>query len=244
MANGIYIAVSGATSRLQQLDVIANNLANANTTGFKRDEVSFHSVAGGNDAGPEGSDDKSRHFVQTHESRPHLGQGELIRTDNPLDLAIQGDAFFKVDAGGEERLTRDGRLLVSADGILRTMNGNTILDDRGGAIYLPPEHVPRIDSEGRVLSDNVEVARLALVSLGESKNIERDGSNLFIPPDDSHVLPMGSGSVVQQGWVEGSNARPIEMLVDLIGVQRTYAALHRAISTYKEMDRSAIRVAR
>jgi flagellar basal body rod protein FlgG len=247
MANGIYIAVSGATSRLQQLDVLANNLANATTTGFKRDEVSFHSVTGGQAKGaPSGgnADIKDRQFVQVHESRPFLGQGELLRTDNPLDVAIQGDAFFKVDADGEERLTRDGRLLISADGILRTLNGNTILDDQGGAIYLPPEHVPRIDNEGRIFSDKVEVARLALVGLGETAQLRRDGSNLFIPPEDSEVLPLGSGVEVQQGWIEGSNARPVEMFVDLISVQRAHAALHRAITAYKEMDRSAIRVAR
>jgi flagellar basal-body rod protein FlgF len=240
MANGIYVAVSGAKSRIQQLDVLANNLANTKTTAFKRAELSFHSIQ----AGEEGSPQADRHFVQTRESRPSLDNGELIRTDNPLDLAIQGDAFFKVEADGEERLTRDGRLMVSSDGLLRTMNGHAIIDDQGGTIYVPPEHVPRIDSNGRVYSNQAEIGQIALVGVEQLANLERDGTHLFIPPDDAQNLGPDSGVLVQQGWVEGSNAKPLQLMVQLVSVHRAFDAMTKAISTYQDMDRNAIRITR
>jgi len=240
MANGIYVAVSGATSRIQQLEVLSNNLANTKTTGFKRAELSFHSVQ----TGEEGSAQADRHFVETRESRPSLDHGELIRTDNPLDLAIQGDAFFKVDAEGEERLTRDGRLMVSSDGLLRTLNGHAIIDDQGGNIYVPPEHVPRIDSNGRVFSNQTEIGQIALVGVEKFTDLERDGTHLFIPPEDAQNLNSDSGVLIQQGWVEGSNAKPLQLMVQLIDVHRAFDAMQKAITTYQDMDRNAIRITR
>jgi flagellar basal-body rod protein FlgF len=240
MANGIYVAVSGATSRIQQLEVLSNNLANAKTTAFKRDELSFHSIQ----AGEEGSAQDDRHFVQTRESRPCLESGDLIRTDNPLDLAIQGNAFFKVDAEGEDRLTRDGRLMVSSDGLLRTMTGHAVIDNQGGTIFVPPEHVPRVDSHGRVFSNDAEIGQIALVGVEELATLERDGTNLFIPPDDAQNLGPDSGVLVQQGWVEGSNAKPLQLMIQLVDVHRAFDAMQKAISTYQDMDRNAIRITR
>ena len=240
MANGIYVAVSGATSRMQQLNVLSNNLANAQTTGFKRSEVSFSAIEGGED--PSGTND--RHFVKTNQSRPSLESGEYLRTDNPLDLAIQGDAFFKIEAEGEDRLTRDGRLMVASDGLLRTINGHAVLDDQGGAIFIPPEHVPRIDSTGRIFSNEAELGQLALVGVDPQTDLQRDGNHLFIPPEDVAILGPDSGVRVQQGWVEGSNAKPLQLMVQLVDVQRTFDAMQKAISTYQDMDRNAIRITR
>ena len=225
---------------MQQLDVLSNNLANSQTTGFKRAELSFQSVQ----AGEDGSEKSDRHFVQTTQSRPSLDKGELIRTDNPLDLAIQGDAFFQINAEGEDRLTRDGRLMVSSDGLLRTLNGHAILDNQGGSIFIPPEHVPRIDSNGRVYSNNIEIGQIGLVGVDESTDLQRDGNHLFIPPDDAQFLGPESGALVQQGWVEGSNAKPLQLMVQLVDVHRTFDAMQKAISTYQDMDRNAIRITR
>lgn len=240
MANGIYVAVSGATSRMQQLDVLSNNLANSQTTGFKRAEIAFQSVQTGDERESQGD----RHFVQSSGSRPALDSGELQRTDNPLDLAIQGDAFFRVEVDGEERLTRDGRFMVGADGLLRTINGHRVLDDQGGGLFIPPEHVPRVGSDGRLYSDKAEIGQLGLVGVDPQTDLQRDGSHLFIPPEDATVLDRESGVTVQQGWVEGSNAKPLEMMVELIGVHRTFDAMQKAISTYQDMDRNAVRITR
>lgn len=240
MANGIYVAVSGATSRIQQLDVLSNNLANTKTTAFKREELSFQSIQ----AGEEGSPQDDRHFVQTRESRPSLEGGELIRTDNPLDLAIQGDAFFKIDVQGEDRLTRDGRLMVSSDGLLRTMGGHALIDDQGGTIFVPPEHVPRVDSNGRIFSNEAEIGQIALVGVDELSTLKRDGNHLFIPPEDAQNVGPESGVLVQQGWVEGSNAKPLQLMIQLVDVHRAFDAMQKAISTYQDMDRNAIRITR
>ena len=225
---------------MQQLNVLSNNLANAQTTDFKRSEVSFSAIQ----AGENESDANDRHFVQTNQSRPSLESGEYLRTDNPLDLSIQGDAFFKIDAEGEERLTRDGRLMVASDGILRTINGHALLDDQGGTIFVPPEHVPRIDSAGRIFSNDAEIGQIGLVGVDPDTDLVRDGNHLFIPPEDAQVLGPESGVLVQQGWVEGSNAKPLQLMVQLVDVQRTFDAMQKAISTYQDMDRNAIRITR
>ena len=136
MANGIYVATSGTVARLQQMEVLAQNLANAKVAGFKRDEVSFKEVINDRRGDAPADDDKS--FVQTTEVRTRLEDGQLRETQNPMDIAITGDGFLRVETARGERLTRNGRLMMGKDGSIRTQTGLKVLGEDGNAIFAPP----------------------------------------------------------------------------------------------------------
>ena len=241
MANGIFVAASGATARLLEMDVMSNNLANANTIGHKKDQMTFESVEPEDMADKPGNDDK--HFVRVKETTTNFNQGTMLRTDNPMDIALRGDGFLRVETPEGERLTRDGRLLVGRDGTLRHSQGHLVLDRKGEAIHLPPERVPDIAPDGRVLSGELEIATLDLVHVDLSEGLERDTSGFFLLPSPERMIT-DSTTEVLQGRLESGNSNAVQSMVQLIELQRSYEAMHQLISTYKQMDESAVRITR
>jgi flagellar basal body rod protein FlgG len=241
MANGIFVAASGATARLLEMDVMSNNLANASTIGHKKDQMTFESIEPENMSARPGNDDK--HFVQVKETTTNFKQGTMLRTDNPMDLALRGDGFLHIDTPEGERLTRDGRLIVGRDGTLRHSQGHLVLDTKGEAIHLPPERVPSVSPDGRVLSGELEVATLDLVHVDLSEGLERDTAGFFMIPGPEKILTSASTEVLQ-GHLESGNSNAVQSMVQLIELQRSYEAMHQVISTYKQMDESAVRITR
>ena len=239
MANGIYVATSGTVARIQEMEILAQNLANAKVAGFKRDQVTFEEVMSSTRGDRPTDQDKS--FVQTSEPRTRLDEGNLRSTDNPLDVAITGDAFLRVETSRGERLTRNGRLMVGADGVLRTITGLKVLDDNGGEIMLPPNKVPNISPTGSIRAGKETVGKLGLAGVDLNSTLKKDEAGLLIPPDESREP---ENATVIQGFLEGGNVSPVEMMVQLIGVQRNFETLHQVIRTYKEMDSSAVNLPR
>ena len=135
MANGIYIAVSGAQAEMRHLDVIANNLANANTPGFKADRINFREVLAKSSVPDEQQD---RRFVEVSGTHTDLNSGTLRLTGNPLDLAVLGDGFFKVGTPRGERITRGGSFIQAADGTVMTSSGNPLLGRDGQPVKIAP----------------------------------------------------------------------------------------------------------
>ena len=118
MANGVYVAVSGSITQQHALEVVANNLAHARTAGFKRDAVTFHEVVADHPHLPPTSPAHDKDFAQTVGTHARLEAGPIDRTGNPLDVAIEGDGYLRVETARGERLTRNGRLHRSVDGFL------------------------------------------------------------------------------------------------------------------------------
>jgi flagellar basal-body rod protein FlgF len=241
MGNGIFVAASGATARLLEMDVMSNNLANASTIGHKKDQMTFESVEPENMAARAGNDDK--HFVKVKETTTNFNQGTMLRTNNPLDIALRGDGFLRIETPEGERLTRDGRLIVGRDGTLRHSQGHLVLDTKGEAIHLPPERVPNVAPDGRVLSGELEVATLDLVHVDLTEGLERDSSGFFIAPGPDKIMADLTTEVLQ-GHLESGNANAVQSMVQLIELQRSYESMHQVISTYKQMDESAVRITR
>ena len=241
MANGIFVAASGATTRLLEMDVLSNNLANVNTVGYKRDNISFEEVTPDQTTGAVTENDKR--FVRVTSSSTDFSQGALLRTDNKLDIALRGSGFLRVSTEEGDRLTRDGRLMVGQDGTLRHTDGFQVLDERGGPIFLPPERVPEIAPDGQIMSGDLRVAKLGLVHPDLTEGLERDAAGFFKIPTDDKLLTNVTSEVIQ-GHVESGNASAITSMVELIELQRSFEAMHQVISAYKEMDDSAVRLAR
>src|SRR5262245_13191792 len=155
MADGIYSALSGALARSTHLDVVANNLANAATTGFKADRVTFAeklAKASGSAAGES--------FAVVGDVATDLAAGPLMSTGNPLDVALDEGAFLTVETPRGERFTRDGRLALGPGGLLVTSSGLPVLDGSGRRITVAPGAAAAIDADGTLRADGDALARL------------------------------------------------------------------------------------
>ena len=242
MSNGIFVAASGSAGQIQRLEALAQNLANARTTGFKSEDVTLREVrAERRDAGTRPAD---KDYAQTRESFVRPAQGPLTRTDDPLDIALSGNGYLRVRTARGDRLTRDGRLMLTRDGSLRTRAGDAVLDPAGRALHLPPDRVPTIGSDGVIRSGDLDVGRLDVVAVDTSTRLDKDEAGLFQVPEVPPSGPTRADYTVSQGYLEASNVSPVQMMTKLVEVQRHFEALHQVISTYREMDQTAVRLTR
>lgn len=240
MANGIFVAASGAMGQLRQLEVLANNLSHANTPGFKSDEVTFREVIADETSRGRGPDDTR--YVQLEATKVRREQGEVQRTGNDLDVALTGNAYLKVRSSRGEHLTRNGRMIIGGDGSLRTIEGHQVLDRSGRGIRIPQTSAIRIDDRGTLTTaEGTEVGRLGVQGVDSKAELRKQGEGLFQPVAEA---PLTSESQVIQGFIESSNAQPVRSMIHLIEVQRAFSALQQAISTYQEVDRNAVSLAR
>ena len=229
MGHGIFRAVAGSLAQTRKMDVLANNVAHADTPGFKSDRIRFEEALH--------KAERAENFVDTPESVPQLTQGSLRRTDNPLDVAIAGDGFFVVQQNGEQRLTRDGRFLVGPSGTLRTTTGLPVMG-QSGQIQLPPPGVPgvnqvTIDPNGMVRAGDLLIDQIKTVS-ADAKDVRKVDQQLF-SIEDPNVLRPATGQVLQ-GHVEEANVNPVQAMTEMVRVQRSFEALQQAVRTYREID--------
>ncbi|HEY8470463.1 MAG TPA: flagellar hook basal-body protein [Longimicrobiales bacterium] len=192
-------------------EVLANNLANAETDGFKGMRVFGRLV---------------QDALLAPETATDFRQGTLTPTGGPLDLAIEGDGFFVVQTPAGERLSRGGALRLDEAGRLVDGAGRPLLGE-DGPIVVPPGTV-QIDAGGTVRVDGTEVGRLRVERLPEGAEPQRDAGTLFVPGPVRVPVPEGERHV-RQGFVERSNVDPLDSLVEMITVQRSYAAIERGI---------------
>lgn len=192
-------------------EVLANNLANAETDGFKGTRVFARLVQGA---------------LLAPEAATDFRQGTLTPTGQPLDLAIEGDGFFVLQTPAGERLSRGGSLRLDEAGRLVDASGRALLGERG-PIVVPPGTV-EVDEQGVVRVDGTEVGRLRVERLPAGVEPQRDEGTLFVPAQERIRVPDGERRV-RQGFIEKSNASTLDGLVEMITVQRSYAAIERSI---------------
>lgn len=233
MADGIYIAMTGAVARADQLDSIADNLANAQTPGFKASRPAFETFLP-----PQATGEKA--YVAAVQTRIDLNHGPSQGTGNPLDVIPEGDAFLAVAGPDRQPLfTRAGRLTVDADRVLRAA-GHPVLGVSGRSIVVPPEVKPEIGADGAVTAGGVELDRLATFRL--QGPVTRIGPALLAPGEGGAAVP--ADGRVRIGELEMGNAGPLEATVQMIGAQRSFDAAMQAIQTYRRLDEKASEVGR
>lgn len=215
----------------QRLNQTSNNLANVNTNGYKREEVTFWEMLYKNSADQTRAG-KALKIITNHE------QGPVKQTGNPLDFAINGEGFFKVMTENGPRYTRAGNFLVNSQGQLSTPGGDIVLGE-GGPINIKGQDIT-VAEDGTISEDGVTVDHLAVVSFNDLDNLEKNGRNLFRPAgEDNNEIQVDNPSV-KQGYLEASNVNTVKEMTELIDLQRAYASQQKVISSFDRMDELAI----
>ncbi|MGR3465438.1 flagellar basal-body rod protein FlgF [Limimaricola sp.] len=242
MDNSTYVSLSLATAMRNALDVTANNIANANTAGFKGERVVFDSYlhrASGTDENVETD------FLIDQGSYMDPNQGAMSRTGNPLDLALQGDGWFGYETEAGTAYGRDGRFALDPDGALVTLSGARVLDPGGAPIALPPDTggEVKISEDGTISTQGGGViGRVGLFELPDLQGYERIGAGMFVAPDAGDTArPANDGTRVVQGAVEGSNVQPVVEMTRLMAIQQAYERALKLVSSEDDLTRDMLR---
>jgi flagellar basal-body rod protein FlgF/flagellar basal-body rod protein FlgG len=243
MDSGIYAAYSGLLARTQALDLAANNLANAGTTGYRAGRESF-SGALAEAAGTLGSQvgGAVNDFGVLGGSSLSTSQGQIKPTGNPLDLAIQGPGFFALQTSNGTRYTRDGEFQVSRGGVLQTKDGSAVLNAVGQAISVPSGSVS-ISADGTISvatdAGSAIVGKVAVMDLGPNGTASAEGDTLYKAAAGT-TPTVTANATIQQGAVEGSNEDAIHGTMQLILMQRQAEMMQRALTTFhNDFDKTA-----
>lgn len=231
MTESLYTAVSGAMALERAMDVTANNIANAHTTGFKTDRVLFREVlARSQDGTPNATD---RH-VAVDAIATDFRQGVVMDTGNPLDLALLEPGFFAIETKDGERYTRAGAFSVSKEGMLVTPEGDAVLG-KGGPIDVGSGRRVSIRDNGEVVANGNPIDRLKVVTFKVPDRLERQGANLWSAPIEAE-LEEQSKLRLRSGAIElGSD--PIRTATEMVKISRFYSVFTRAIETINNAER-------
>lgn len=217
---------------LHEMSVIAQNIANAQTTGYREQGVLFSEYLA-----PEATQDGVS-MTQAHGRLVSNVQGALHETGGQFDLAIDGQGYFQVDDGGTARLTRAGHFVPDAVGTLRTPDGYALMDLGGTPVQVPPDAQEiAIAPDGTVSADGQPLAQIGIVSPENPSNLTRSAGAVFAAPDG--LIPAADG-MLRQGYLESSNVDPIKQMARMVEVQRAYEMGQSFLQSEDERLRNAI----
>jgi flagellar basal-body rod protein FlgF len=244
MQNAILVGLSRQVALSRELDVVANNIANMNTTGYKADGSLFEEYL--NSAARAGQTGTRVSFVLDRGLWHDMGQGPVAHTGNPLDVAIDGNAFLVVQTPRGERYTRNGSLQINATGQLVTGEGDPVLGDSGPITFQPNDHQVSISRDGTISvregTSNVDSARgkLRLVTFASLQRLQKDGGSTFKAPAGVQAQPAPPQAGLIQGAVEKSNVRGVVEMSRMIEITRTYADISNMLKQQSDLGQTAI----
>jgi len=243
MLRGIYIAASGMSGRADAIDVLANNLANVNTNGYKADKLSASSF---NKMLLSRIDDAPPGVLGKINQPPQVGQAEMAGaiaenqyidftpggttfTENPLDLALDGPGFFTLDGGnGQVFYAREGAFTIDSDRYLINQSGLRVLDPAGQPIRIYSPGEIRVDSDGSISIGGLPAGKLGVLEFTDLNTLTKAGHNLF---SSTSASGPATNTEVIQGAIERSNVNPISSLTQLIAKFREFEAAARTVDT-------------
>ncbi|ODT68228.1 MAG: flagellar basal-body rod protein FlgF [Pelagibacterium sp. SCN 63-23] len=237
MENAQLIGLSRQIALQRQLDVVANNVANINTTGFKAEQLLFEEyvmpVARDNDFP---TLDQPLSYVQDWATIHDLSAGAIMQTGNDFDVALNGEGFFAVQTPAGERWTRAGAFQINNDGTLVDLSGNPVLGN-GGPIQFGPEEIGiSIAADGAISSSAGAKGQLRIVEFANPQELKREGANLF-----SGGTPGANVNTrAMQGHVERSNVSGVAEMAEMIRVTRAYESIASLSQKQDDMRRNAI----
>jgi flagellar basal-body rod protein FlgF len=246
MADGIYTALTGAIAQQQTLDVIANNVANVTTAGYRADRAAFSEFLAGAQKTQLAVTTTGQpaprvdHFVHIDAVTRDQQDGVLKQTGNSLDLALSGDGYFVVQTDSGERLTRAGNFMLRTNNVLTTSDGHDVLGENGRPITLSSAKNVQVSSDGVVQSDGHVVGKLKLVRAEDPTQLEKESATLYKPVDGA-LMDVATEVTVTQGYIESSNVNAVAGINDLITVNRSFDALQRVIETFQKLDERTAR---
>lgn len=270
----IWVPLSGQVAQQRKVETIANNVANANTVGFKKDQLVFKEHLTALTQGVDDIDVPRKEFspgdfyhtqgaenamVAVDGSFTVYEQGTMIPTNNPLDLALQGEGFIEVLGPTGVRFTRKGNFSLSKDGELVTDQGFRVLSALNvpeatlrdpasvGSVPSPEERVVRVPTnakltftnEGEVLTRDGAVGKISVVEFKDRHALRKEGNSLYITPDETNIVRENIKTTVNQGFLEGSNVNAIEEMSELIKAHRHFESIQKAINAYDQISGKA-----
>ncbi|MGC2403875.1 MAG: flagellar basal-body rod protein FlgF [Acidobacteriaceae bacterium] len=242
MDSGYYAACAGLAAQTQALELVAHNLANLSTTGYRGQQTTFRSLLAGNRSGSANAVNTSlnkavNNFGVLGGSRLDLTSGSLAPTGNPLDVAVAGTGFLAVQSAQGILYTRDGSFHLTDAGQLVTSQGNAVLGEQG-PVTMPSGKV-MISADGTISVDGTVVDKLRLAEFPSGTNLTAAGNATYSAPAGSAVT--AAESSVEQGMLEGSNVSAMEGVVQLISVQRNAEMLSRVMSAFdSQLNQTAV----
>ncbi|MAE74139.1 MAG: flagellar basal-body rod protein FlgF [Bdellovibrionaceae bacterium] len=257
---GIYTALSGAMAQANRLDTIANNLANVNTAGFKKDNQTFYEYLTAREKTPDviqvpripasiesfydvqGGD---RGYVDASGTYTDFSQGTLKATGNPLDLALEGEGFFEVLTPQGVRFTRDGSFKIDPQGRLVTKHGFPVLSQ--GANQPPEQRLIQVGNGNVTVAYNgdfyvsgEQAAKLSVVQPDNLDALAKAGAGLYSLKDNFETTLVDQQARVHQGQLEASNINVVQEMTDMISANRVFESTQKAIKAFDEMNRKLI----
>lgn len=226
-----YVTLSRQSGLMREMRIVANNIANAATTGFRQEGLIFSEFV------RSAPDQSSLSMSQARVRNTSMEQGSLTQTNGNMDFAIEGDGFFLVETPRGERLTRAGSFATNADGDLVTPDGYRVLDAGGAPVFVPPDAADiSVSSDGTLSVDGRLLGQIGLVRPTDPLAMVREDGVMFRaddgfePAEDARVL---------QGFVEGSNVNPILQIARMIDIQRAYEMGQSFLETEDQRIRNA-----
>jgi flagellar basal-body rod protein FlgF len=248
MENAALIGLSRQIALNRELEVVANNIANVNTTGYKADGAVFEEylMPVARDGDFSGAD-RRLSFVQDRATWHNFDPGPIRPTGNPLDVAIDGDSFFVVQTARGERYTRNGAFQLNAQGELVTNAGDRVLGDGGPIQFQPSDHDIMFNPDGTITAregasatSDSQRGRLRLVRFDNVQRLTKEGASMFSAPATAVPQPPAQGTRVVRGSLEQSNVRAVVEMARMVAVTRTYTQIQSLLQAAGEQRRNAI----
>jgi flagellar basal-body rod protein FlgG len=236
MIRGLYTAASSMKALERKSDITANNLANSDTKGFKKTgtivesfpEVLLNRIEGGKTAAEIGGISSGSRIQRSFKD---LSQGDLQQTGNSLDLALQGDGYFVVEAEDGIRYIRNGNFVLNTDSEIVSQSGEALLDTEGERIQLIPGEEFSISENGEIRFNNgLQGAQINIVSFTEQAELLQTGDNLY-QLEEGAGEPLESDASIAQGFLENSNVEIVKEMVNMIKTNRQYESNQKVISS-------------
>lgn len=216
MQDSLYVSLSAQIALVRRLDTIADNVANANTVGFRATGIKFADVVTGNGQ-------KAVSFTSPGNTYLSGAHGALKQTGNPFDFAIQGDAWFGIETPAGTVMTRDGRFSMNENGELKSVEGYSVLDAGGAPIQLDPRGgPPKAGADGSLRQGEQLVGAIGLFDFDPGPDFVRFGNSGVVPAREPQPITDRPDVGVAQGYVEESNVNPVLEMTRLIMVQRAF----------------------
>ncbi|MGH6871718.1 MAG: flagellar basal-body rod protein FlgF [Rhizomicrobium sp.] len=237
MDNTLLVSLSHQLAAYRSMDVIANNLANADTPAFKRETAMFQQYVekvtpAEGETGPQ-----QVSFVKDAGTARDLTQGHISVTNAPFDFAVNGPGYFTIQTANGPRYTRNGHFTMDASGRLTTQDGDPLQGDGGDITVAPEDGDIHVASDGTVSGVKGQIGKLKLVDFDNDMALQKEGSSLYSttqqPKDVEHP-------VIQQGAIEASNVQPIIEISNMIQVMRAYQATANLTQSQEDLMRNAI----
>ncbi len=246
MENALLIGLSRQMSLHREIEVVANNIANLNTTGFKADNAIFEEyLMPGASADQFALPDRRMSYVQDRQTWHDLSQGPIERTGNPLDVAIDGDGFFVVQTPRGERYTRNGSFQLNATGQLVTSEGYQVIGESGAITLQGQDRDIMVSREGGITvregtaaSDAIR-GKLRVVTFAADQPLRKDGGSTFAAMPGAEPQQVRTPRIVQ-GSIEKSNVRSVVEMTRMIEITRNYTQVASILQSQSDLSRNAV----